>query len=263
MASCSNDPCLKTVVTITGNDDAELTKREITNKVIPAQHGIRIKDTVKLRDGKFLVNFKSPSSKRKFENILAQDGKFKYSDSGRLQPTVHMKGLSVAYQEEMIPGLIALYNPEIAKFLDESGLEADKVIEIKKKRQNPAKPHLCNVIMKVKPEIRNILINELNGRVNIEYSYIHVEDMSPLRQCFHCFGFKHIAEYCPRKNRQICLHCGGEHLISECMNREDAPTCLNCRIEQLPSQRNHMATSRDCPVMLRIMKNSLNQINYA
>ncbi|KAH9511420.1 hypothetical protein DERF_009881 [Dermatophagoides farinae] len=30
--------------------------------VIPAQHGIRIKDTVKLRDGKFLVNFKSPSS---------------------------------------------------------------------------------------------------------------------------------------------------------------------------------------------------------
>ncbi|KAH9528779.1 hypothetical protein DERF_002693 [Dermatophagoides farinae] len=62
MASCSNDPCLKTVVT-------------------------------------------SPSSsKRKFENILAQDGKFKYSDSGRLQPTVHMKGLSVAYQEEMIPG---------------------------------------------------------------------------------------------------------------------------------------------------------------
>ncbi|KAH9511419.1 hypothetical protein DERF_009881 [Dermatophagoides farinae] len=129
--------------------------------------------------------------------------------------------------------------------LDESGLE------------NPAKPHLCNVIMKVKPEIRNILINELNGRVNIEYSYIHVEDMSPLRQCFHCFGFKHIAEYCPRKNRQICLHCGGEHLISECMNREDAPTCLNCRIEQLPSQRNHMATSRDCPVMLRIMKNML------
>ncbi|KAH9526783.1 hypothetical protein DERF_000844 [Dermatophagoides farinae] len=263
MASCSNDPCLKTVVTITGNDDAELTKREITNKVIPAQHGIRIKDTVKLRDGKFLVNFKSPSSKRKFENILAQDGKFKYSDSGRLQPTVHMKGLSVAYQEEMIPGLIALYNPEIAKFLDESGLEVDKVIEVKKKKQNPAKPHLCNVIMKVKPEIRNILINELNGRVNIEYSYIHVEDMSPLRQCFHCFGFKHIAEYCPRKNRQICLHCGGEHLISECMNREDAPTCLNCRIEQLPSQRNHMATSRDCPVMLRIMKNSLNQINYA
>ncbi|KAH9521385.1 hypothetical protein DERF_005048 [Dermatophagoides farinae] len=247
MASCSNDPCLKTVVTITGNDDAELTKREITNKVIPAQHGIRIKDTVKLRDGKFLVNFKSPSSKRKFENILAQDGKFKYSDSGRLQPTVHMKGLSVAYQEEMIPGLIALYNPEIAKFLDESGLEVDKAIEVKKKKQNPAKPHLCNVIMKVKPEIRNILINELNGRVNIEYSYIHVEDMSPLRQCFHCFGFKHIAEYCPRKNRQICLHCGGEHLISECMNREDAPTCLNCRIEQLPSQRNHMATSRDCP----------------
>ncbi|KAH9511405.1 hypothetical protein DERF_009870 [Dermatophagoides farinae] len=40
------------------------------------------------------------------------------------------------------------------------------------------------------------------------------------------------------------------------MNREDAPTsCLNCRIEQLPSQRNHHGTSRDCPVMLRIMKN--------
>ena len=53
--------------------------------------------------------------------------------------------------------------------------------------------------MRVKPAIRNIMMNELNGRVNIEYSYIHVEDMSPLRECFHCFGFKRIAEYCLRK----------------------------------------------------------------
>ncbi|KAH9517520.1 DNA topoisomerase 2-alpha [Dermatophagoides farinae] len=48
------------------NDDADA-----TNKVIPGQHGIKIKDTAKMRDGRFLVNFKSPESKRKFENIIA------------------------------------------------------------------------------------------------------------------------------------------------------------------------------------------------
>ena len=250
------------MVTITGNDDAELTKREITNKVIPAQYGIRIKDTVKLRDGKFMINFKSPSSKQKFENVIATDGRFQLNDSGLPLPTVHLKGLNMAYEEEQIPELIALYNPEITKFLEDNRMEAASAIEIKKKRQNPAKPHLCNVIMRVRPEIRNLMINELHGLINIEYSYIHIEDMSPLRQCYHCFGFKHIAEYCPRKGRQYCLHCGGEHLMDQCINREEAPTCINCRMEGLPNHRSHIAISRDCPVMLRVMKNSLNRTVY-
>lgn len=88
----------------------------------------------------------------------------------------------MAYEEEQIPELIALYNPEITKFLEDNRMEAASAIEIKKKRQNPAKPYLCNVIMRVRPEIRNLMINELHGRINIEYSYIHIEDMSPLRQ---------------------------------------------------------------------------------
>lgn len=234
----------KTVVTIANNDDADVTRREIISKVVPAQHGIKIKDTAKMRDWRFLVNFKSPNSKKKFENIIATDDKFRFNDSGRLMPTMHLKGLNMAYEEQTIPGLIAVYNPEISAYLDENQLDVDRAIEIRKKRQHPTNPHLCNVIMRVKPEIRNIMMNELNGRVNIEYSYIHIEDMSPLRQCFHCYGFKHFAEFCPRKNRQFCLHCGGEHLLDQCMSREDAPTCINCRLEGLPSQRSHTATSR-------------------
>ncbi|KAH9501954.1 hypothetical protein DERF_012760 [Dermatophagoides farinae] len=170
----------KTVVTIANNDDADVTRREIISKVVPAQHGIKIKDTAKMRDWRFLVNFKSPNSKKKFENIIATDDKFRFNDSGRLMPTMHLKGLNMAYEEQTIPGLIAVYNPEISAYLDENQLD-------------------------------------------------------PL---------KHIAEFCPRKNRQFCLHCGGDHLLDQCMSREDAPTCINCRLEGLPSQRSHTATSR-------------------
>ncbi|KAH9493521.1 hypothetical protein DERF_014262 [Dermatophagoides farinae] len=46
-------------------------------------------------------------------------------------------------------------------------------------------------------------------------------------------------------------------------NREDATDVFELPINTCLHNVNHMATSRDCPVMLRIMKNSLNQINYA
>ena len=261
-AASSKRENLSTVISIPGQDDAEKVRKSLVDKIVPVRQNIKIQNTAKLSNGNFLVTFKSPDSKKKFEEILEKDGQLKYDDENRYYPMLHLKGINSNYHIDEIAGLMAIYNPDISNYIKDNNLNVDKALNVRSMRPKRNRPELSNCIIRVIPEIRDILINQLDGRVNIEFQYIHIEDLNPLRQCFNCMGFNHIGVNCPVKNRPSCLHCGERHVFANCPNKNNPPSCINCRIAQMPGDHDHVAISRSCPVQLRRLKNNVKRVQY-
>jgi len=71
--------------------------------------------------------------------------------------------------------------------------------------------------------------------------------ISKVKICYSCHRIGHISKNCKGKPR--CLYCGGDKhdSLSSCPSINDNPMCINCQGE-------HLATSYDCPIIIRHKK---------
>ncbi|KAH9528752.1 hypothetical protein DERF_002669 [Dermatophagoides farinae] len=141
-------------------------------------------------------------------------------------------------------------------------MDMDNAIEVCFERPNKNPQKFANFGIRVTPAIRDIIINRLQGRVNIDYNYVHAEDMNPLHRCYKCQGFNHHQNNC-REDRPTCLHCGGDHYYEQCHLRNELPFCTNCfknRITDVPS---HRTTDTRCPVYQRMLKRVVIEFNMS
>ena len=261
MTAAQGHPNLGSVVSIVGNEDAENVRKEIAQRIVPIEHGIKVKETASLSNGKFALRFESPSSKEKFDQIATKTEGWKCENEKKRNPIIYLKGVRKDISKHELPGMITFFNIVIADYLETHQIEMENAIEVCFERPNKNPQKFANFGIRVIPAIRDIIINQLYGRVNIDYNYVHAEDMNPLHRCYKCQGFNHHQNNC-REDRPTCLHCGGDHNFEQCQHRNDYPFCINCYKNRITDVPSHRTTDTKCPVYQRMLKKIISRIQY-
>lgn len=111
----------------------------------------------------------------------------------------------------------------------------------------------CKV--RVEPTLYRALINA--GKLNLTYSISRVRDYVPLRQCFKCGCYGHIAVHCNHA-RGVCYKCGSDaHESRACREVE---TCGMCRRIGRPA--GHRMNGHECPIVWRMLRRVVERTDY-
>jgi hypothetical protein len=74
----------------------------------------------------------------------------------------------------------------------------------------------------------------------------------PLKQCFKCLRFGHLAKFC--HNSQRCSICTEAHSYKDCSSSPDKAVCVHC-------SGNHLSISGDCPVKKQKIQENKNKFS--
>lgn len=181
--------------------------------------------------------------------------------SKKLQPMVIIKGISAEVPPEELVDIICKQN-ECVKSL----ISNDKDLVYKFSRRN-RKEHLYNAVFMVSPVLWRTLIKE--GKLNIDFQRVHLEDHAALLQCYNCLQFGHTSKICSSESR-ICSHCSSlTHEFKTCPFKHDKSkiNCYNCtqfykKHNLNIDKTNHSATSENCPRVLHMLQRIRSRTDY-
>ncbi|OTF74318.1 hypothetical protein BLA29_008446, partial [Euroglyphus maynei] len=247
---------LHTVVSMPGNIDSETTKKTMAKLINPSKDNIIITKCQPLPNGKVRVAFGNPQSQQKFIAATKESKQLTCEPPRSTNALIYLKGIPKAVSLERIHRTIVQFNPSISNIITKEQSSPEDAIKLVFKRNN-RKDHLINCGLSVLPPIRDHIMTQTNGRVLVEFDQIHVEDCSPLKQCFNCHLFHHYAKDC-KVSQSVCTHCAQQHLFQECPNRNLPPTCANCS-RAGASVVNHTSFSPECPVLLKMQRRMFDQ----
>jgi hypothetical protein len=168
----------------------------------------------------------------------------------RRNPIVILKGVGKEYDDNEIPELLIQQNEAVAN-TSTSKMEI-KIVRVLKNKNDKLK----NCMLQVTPAIRTAMLD--SERVNLGFMRVHVEDVSPLLQCYKCQGFGHTSLKCTEKTER-CVKCAKAHSTKDCTATEDK--CWNC-CKAKKSSINHRANSKTCPFLVMMEARALERINY-
>ena len=85
---------------------------------------------------------------------------------------------------------------------------------------------------------------------------------SLFRNVFHCFGFNHFANNCPKiKNPARCAKCSWQHKTENCGSK--FLNCLNCVKAKVNGSKDREAMSRFCPILIKEQNQIQRRTNYS
>ena len=257
-------PKHQTVISIRDNTDTTTTRKVLSELIQPAKQGIDVTNAQGLSNGKMILDFRDEDSKNKFNTIAASTANIIAEPPRKLTPTIMLKGVRKDIDKSKIPEMFASFNHQIDIYVLSNDIDIKKAVQIVNERTNfRNRDRLINYGITVDPKIRDIIINDMGGKIILDYSMVHVEDMSPLRQCYRCYGFNHKAEKCQLKpEEQLCFHCGGRHNYNICPNQHLAPRCANCIKTGVRDNINHNSVSKSCPVYTRMLMRIADKIQF-
>lgn len=184
-------------------------------------------------------------------------GKLTAKEGARRRPAVMLKGIGNEYTDAEILEGIAYQNEPVSSLLGDSKIEETMAVRKTFRNRNE---RLKNVIVEVRPDIRNALI--VLRRVAIGFMKVHVEDSTAVTQCFKCSAFGHTAPNCQDTNDH-CIHCAEDHQLKDCKWRHDQTKakCFNC-VKMKRKETTHSANERECPYRARMEELALKRIDY-
>lgn len=253
----------QTVVYLPENEDTSITRQTLAQLIQPAKEGIAMTDAKSLSKGKMIINFKDKESKNKFELLAKATKKINTEPPRKLRPSIMLKGVRLDVKKENIPSMFESFNYPIALHVNRNQLDITKLVEVVAEKKNFRNDMLINYVISIDPAIRDIVINEMNGKIILDYALVHAEDMSPLRQCYRCYGFNHIANTCQlRPEQQVCHHCALMHKFEQCPNKTSPQRCVNCRKTGAKDVNSHNSVSKSCPVYVRMLQRVADKVEY-
>ncbi|XP_023215055.1 uncharacterized protein LOC111617923 [Centruroides sculpturatus] len=246
-------------------DIKEITE-QIFDKIQPHKIRVKIKEVKLIRDNGVCIRVGSEEDGKKLKEEIGKiqeiKDKIKCRTSGGKRPRVILLNVPQCIPEEEIIEVMTRQN-DIWRGLEKDNIEEkctiNTVIKGKKTKEN------CHhVVISVTPSIRNILI--AHKTISMAWTTIRVDDFVPVRRCYRCCGFGHMARDCTEQQR--CSHCSRGHRFKECQLTNTIPSCHNCKLtnRNLPPEKklptNHNAFSAECPVLIKLKTQIIKRIDY-
>ncbi|XP_027195032.2 uncharacterized protein LOC113789658 [Dermatophagoides pteronyssinus] len=112
-----------------------------------------------------------------------------------------------------------------------------------------------NVVLRVSPKVYNIITNQMQNKIYLNFQGCYVQTKIFVRQCQKCFEFNHKTTDC--KNTVICKNCGqqksNDHTCSE------IKCCINCKNSiKHKDNTTHCPNTESCPIY-KLQKDILNE----
>lgn len=120
---------------------------------------------------------------------------------------VILKGIHKDVSHDELADIIHYQN----ELVRSAGSREELKFKFKKPNRNG---NLYNAVFITTPSIFKAMIH--SEKINIDHQRIHLEEFSPLLQCFKCLQFRHTRARCSSSD-VICTHCAStEHTFKDC-----------------------------------------------
>ena len=231
-------------------DGPDFKDRDIKKKISGALSQVNVNSTKITRNGDFIVNLPDVECIEKTTEILKGvfNDTVNIEPARKLLPKLTVIGLPSDYDSNNFKSDVCKKDDELAELIENGQFEVIKTWDMKDGRTG--KVMSKKLAVKVTPDIRNFIMENNEGYIYSDLSRCKVYDRLMVTQCYHCYGFYHIAENCPDKSRNpTCGRCADKHKTENC--RSPAEKCINCQNHRPNEPRNHCAFSHLCPAYER------------
>ena len=109
------------------------------------------------------------------------------------------------------------------------------------------KQHVYRATIVISEDIWDIISNEMNEKLKVDYLSCAVYLRPDSIRCYRCQHLGHTAQTC--QNEIACVNCGGSHESNGCPN---PAKCINCSGSE--NDCNHRADASDCPAFRNYRK---------
>ncbi|KAF7496023.1 hypothetical protein SSS_09226 [Sarcoptes scabiei] len=255
---------LKTIIVKSISESNQIPPAIIDSKVKKIINDSNIKaKIVNIKANKSSVVIKSADDDSKnIENLINKinshsinGNTFKAYSPKKLDPTVVIKGVSIDNDITTIVSQITKNNSEFDKIVNIN----DKIKFIfKMKNRNP---RLMDVVLRVAPEVFQIISQQLKNNIYIDFQSCRVEYKVIVKQCQRCYQYNHRTLEC--KNTPICKSCSNEKSPNHHCESNHIRVCINCKNHNAyKNDTNHAPNTEHCPIYLSHIKRILDQTNF-
>lgn len=190
---------------------------------------------------------------KKFGEAQELRDAFVIESARQKEPTIVLRGVTAMNNRDSneFAELIIQANTAIR----DTGVEPKEIRILFQQKARSRNGSLQDVVLRVPPKVRDAAIKQ--GRINVGFGLVRVEDYVNVTICYQCMGFGHQAKNC--QGTQICSHCAGNHQFKQCPSQGDntKAKCVNCeKTNTRAALRNpkakleridHPSISRNCP----------------
>ena len=238
------------VLVVKPNSDAaqELSPSE-TKKIETALASVPVTKCKKTISGALVVKFPSKGAKdnasKAIQENLGTNTTLTVTEPKKMLPKMTLVGVSSdIHDDDIVPSIIKK-NAKIESLVSD-GLTLKLLFTIKKGDASTK-----DAVIKMSPEVRSAVVDGGNF-VYVGLARCRAYDRFWVTQCYHCQGFGHKNNDCPKRSDEPkCGFCAGSHESRSCTNK-GSPKCVNCVQSSTavePGAHSHFASSRLCPIM--------------
>ncbi|CAK1549482.1 unnamed protein product [Leptosia nina] len=214
-------------------------------------------------NGKLRVEFDRPEQLEvAMRKIGESNPEIQAEVSRKLRPMFIVKGVSSDISATDLKYIIINQNENI-----KANIRNEADIEFKFKRPN-RNSNLYNAVFVSAPYLWRHVVQSL--KLNVDHQRVHVEDFTPLLQCFKCLKFGHTRKFCKTEETH-CSHCAdSNHEFKDCPVKKDSHklTCYNCKLyykdknSESKGPLDHGAASDACPRKQFMVGRTKSKVDY-
>ena len=246
----------------TNEESASFNNQDFQKKVQNALKNVSVSSTRITKQGNMVINLPSESAKEKAEQNLSGvfDESVEIATIHKIPPKLTVVGLPSDFNPDEFRNAIIEKDEELKKKLEknESFIEVLRCWDIKNDSGTVISKKLA---LRVSPDVRHQIINLNQGYIYMNLARYRTYDRLMVTQCFHCYGFNHIAKSCSEKSKVVtCGRCSAKHDTKNC--RSPTEKCVNCARYAPDKSNDHCAYSFKCPLYENERNNLINRTNY-
>ncbi|XP_023227087.1 uncharacterized protein LOC111633522 [Centruroides sculpturatus] len=238
---------LPTYTVLVYNDNKESTSEEtktlLTNSFDQRLHKVPVKRIRKINKGGIAVDFPIREEAEYFQEQLDKIEGLKARNARRRLPLMKVTSVPNSVTKEDLLEYLLEQNIFSQKYTME---EFKKVLNIRfsiKQRND----EFLSWVLEMSPEVR--AMTKKQGYFYVQWKTCKVYDFFPVRQCYKCLAFGHLAASCPSP-KKVCSHCGDDHLFKTCTKKSEKPKCANCLRSGL-DKHEHNTLDKECPLYIK------------